>query len=47
MNTNDLSGCFFDARIRLVKGYTDQVISLLQGVVKDEPQLAAAHHFLL
>ena len=46
MNANDLSGRFFDARIRLVKGQVDEAISLLQGVVKDEPQLAAAHHFL-
>jgi tetratricopeptide (TPR) repeat protein len=42
----DLTGRFFDARIRLAKGNTDEAISLLQGVVKDEPQFAVAHHFL-
>ena len=45
-NSKDLSGRFFDARIRLAKGNADEAISLLQGVVKDEPQLAGAHHFL-
>ena len=30
----------------MAKGNADEAISLLQGVVKDEPQLAAAHHFL-
>jgi tetratricopeptide (TPR) repeat protein len=45
-NSKDLSGRFFDARIRLAKGNADEAISLLQGVVKDEPQLAVAHHFL-
>ena len=45
-NSRDLSGRFFDARIRLAKGNADEAISLLQGVVKDEPQLAVAHHFL-
>jgi tetratricopeptide (TPR) repeat protein len=45
-NDKDLSGRFFDARIRLVKGNADEAISLLQGVIKDEPQLAGAHHFL-
>lgn len=45
-NNKDLSGRFFDARIRLAKGNADEAISLLQGVIKDEPQLAVAHHFL-
>jgi tetratricopeptide (TPR) repeat protein len=45
-NDKDLMGRFFDARIRLAKGKTDEAISLLQGVVKDEPQFADAHHFL-
>src|SRR5262249_2708172 len=43
-NSKDLSGRLFDARIRLAKGNADEAISLLQGVLKDEPQLAAAHH---
>jgi tetratricopeptide (TPR) repeat protein len=45
-NNKDLNGRFFDARIRLAKGNADEAISLLQGVLKDEPQLAVAHHFL-
>lgn len=45
-NSKDLMGRFFDARIRLVKGNTDDSISILQGVVKDEPQFALAYHFL-
>ena len=39
-------GRFFDARIQLTKNNPDEAISLLQGVIKDEPQLAPAHHFL-
>ena len=39
-NDKDLSGRFFDARIRLAKGNADEAISLLQGVVKDEPKFA-------
>ena len=42
----DLMGRFFDARIRLAKNDADEAISLLQGVVKDEPNFAPAHHFL-
>ena len=42
----DLMGRFFDARIRLAKNNAAEAISLLQGVVKDEPSFAAAHHFL-
>jgi len=34
-------GRYFDARMRLAKGNTDEAISLLQGVVKDEPQSQA------
>lgn len=45
-NNKDLMGLFFDARIRLAKGNADEAISLLQGVVKDEPRFAQAHHFL-
>lgn len=45
-NSKDLVGRFFDARIRLAKNNADETISLLQGVVKDEPQFALAHHFL-
>jgi tetratricopeptide (TPR) repeat protein len=45
-NSKDLSGRFFDARIHLAQGNVDEAISLLQGVVKDELQLAVAHHFL-
>ena len=42
----DLMGRLFDARIRLAKNNADEAISLLQGIVKDEPQFAVAHHFL-
>jgi tetratricopeptide (TPR) repeat protein len=45
-NDKDLMGRFFDARIRLAKGNADEAISLLQSVVKDDPQFAVAHHFL-
>jgi tetratricopeptide (TPR) repeat protein len=45
-NPKDLTGRFFDARIRLARGNVDEAISLLQGVVKDEPKFALAHHFL-
>src|SRR6185503_9656427 len=45
-NNKDLMGRFFDARIRLAKNNADEAISLLQAVVKDEPQFALAHHFL-
>lgn len=42
----DLMGRFFDARIRLAQKNVDDAISILQGVVKDEPQFAGAHYFL-
>lgn len=45
-SNKDLMGRFFDARIRLAKGNADEAISLLQGVVKDDPTFAGAHHFL-
>ena len=45
-NNKDLMGRFFDARIRLARRNTDEAISLLQGMVKDEPQFAGAHYFL-
>ncbi|MEO7860878.1 MAG: tetratricopeptide repeat protein, partial [Nitrospirales bacterium] len=45
-NNKDLMGRFFDARIRLTKNNIDEAISLLQAVIKDEPQFAQAHHFL-
>jgi tetratricopeptide (TPR) repeat protein len=45
-NSKDLSGRFFDARVRLAKGNADEAIIILQWVLKDEPQHAAAHHFL-
>jgi tetratricopeptide (TPR) repeat protein len=45
-NNKDLMGRFFDARIRLTKNNVDEAISILQGVVKDEPKFAGAHHFL-
>ena len=45
-NAKDLMGRFFDARIRLAKKNIDEAISLLQGVVTDEPQFAGAHYFL-
>lgn len=45
-NARDLMGRFFDARIKLARKDVDNALSLLQGVVKDEPQFAGAHHFL-
>lgn len=45
-NAKDLMGRFFDARIKLGQKAVDDAISILQGVVKDEPQFAGAHHFL-
>src|SRR5262249_40625706 len=45
-NNRDLSGRFFDARIRLARGNADEAISAFQGVIKDEPKFASAHHFL-
>ena len=45
-NNRDLMGRFFDAKIRMIKGNSDEAISLLQGIIKDEPQFALAHHLL-
>jgi len=45
-NAKDLMGRFFDARLLLAKQKTDDAIPILQGVLKDEPQFAGAHHFL-
>lgn len=45
-NNKDLMGRFFDARIQRAKKKPDEAISLLQGVVKDQPQFAEAHYFL-
>ena len=45
-NDKDLMGRFFNARIQLAKKKPDEAISLLQGVLKDEPQFAGAHYFL-
>ena len=45
-NDRDLMGRFFNARVQLIKKNPDEAISLLQGVIKDEPPFAPAHHFL-
>jgi tetratricopeptide (TPR) repeat protein len=45
-NSKDLMGRYFDARIRLIKGNSDVAISLLQDIIKDEPQFAFGHHLL-
>lgn len=45
-NGKDLSGRFFDARLRLARGKTDEAILLLQEIVMNEPQLAPAHYYL-
>lgn len=45
-NSKDLSGRFFDARLRLARGKTDEAIFLLQEVMKDAPWFAPAHQFL-
>ncbi|NGZ02407.1 MAG: hypothetical protein CV090_05080, partial [Nitrospira sp. WS238] len=41
-----LMGRFFDARLKLARSGTDDAITLLQGVLKDRPQFAGAHHYL-
>jgi tetratricopeptide (TPR) repeat protein len=45
-NKKDTAARFFDARVRLARGHTDEAIDRLQHLIKDEPQLAAAHHYL-
>lgn len=45
-NAKDLMGRFFDARLQLARQKADDAIPILQGVIKDEPQFAGAHHFL-
>lgn len=45
-NSTDLMGRFFNARLRLAKNNAEEAISILQGVVRDEPRFAGAHHFL-
>ena len=45
-NDKDLMGRFFQARLQLVWQKPDDAIPLLQGVLKDEPQFAGAHHLL-
>ena len=45
-NSTDLMGRFFNARLWLAKNNADEAISVLQGVVRDEPRFAGAHHFL-
>jgi tetratricopeptide (TPR) repeat protein len=45
-NKKDLSARYFDARLRLARGKADETIEILQGVLKDEPQHAGAHHIL-
>ena len=45
-NAKDLMGRFFKARVLLAGRNTDDAMSLLQGVIKDEPQFPGAHHFL-
>ena len=43
---HDLMGRFFDARLKLAHAQPDEALTLLQGVIKDSPQFAGAHHFL-
>ena len=45
-NKKDLSARYFDARLKLARGKPDEAIEILQGVIKDEPQHAGAHHIL-
>jgi tetratricopeptide (TPR) repeat protein len=45
-NNRDLMGRFFEARIQLIKNHPDEAIPILQGVIKDEPKMALAHHLL-
>jgi tetratricopeptide (TPR) repeat protein len=42
----DVSGRYFQGRILLTRSKTDEALSMLQGVVKDEPRSAQAHHHL-
>lgn len=45
-NSRDLMGRFFNARLWLAKNNADEAIPILQGVVRDDPRFAGAHHFL-
>lgn len=45
-NARDLMGRFFKARVLLAARNPDEAMTLLQGVIKDEPQFPGAHHFL-
>lgn len=45
-DSHDTMGRFFDARIRLAHSKPDEALTLLQRVLKDSPQFAAAHYFL-
>src|SRR5574341_352198 len=43
---NDLSGQYFEARLRLARGNPDEAIPALQRVTKEEPRFALAHRYL-
>ncbi|HKQ36114.1 MAG TPA: tetratricopeptide repeat protein [Nitrospiraceae bacterium] len=45
-NSTDLMGRFFNARLLLANNNAKEAIPILQGVVRDEPRFAGAHHFL-
>lgn len=45
-NDKDLMGRFFQARLQLIWQKPDDAIPILQGIIKDEPQFAGAHHLL-
>ena len=43
---HDLMGRFFDGRIKLAHAKSDEALTVLQGVIKDNPQFAGAHYYL-
>ncbi|MBS0151317.1 MAG: tetratricopeptide repeat protein [Nitrospira sp.] len=43
---HDLMGRFFEARLKLAQAKSDEALTLLQAILKDNPQFAGAHHFL-
>ncbi len=42
----DVSGRYFQGRILLARAKADEAVTLLQSVIKDEPRLAHAHHYM-
>ena len=45
-NTKDGAGRFYQARLLMARGKPSDAIEVLQGVLKDDPKSARAHHLL-